>query len=189
MIFQISNFKFQILTSGGLKCSLWLSIVILCWLGGCGEQNEPVAASEEDKMRIVSMAPNLTEILFALGLDEEIVGVTRHCNYPPEALTRRQVGTFWQPDVEAVLAIRPSLLVTLDLPQQRPLIERLERLGSTVLQLRISRALTSFTRGLPPLGRRWAVPRRARRWSIGCRPSRMRCVRVMQFGHRRESCG
>ncbi len=152
MIFQISNFKFQILTSGGLKCSLWLSIVILCWLGGCGEQNEPVAASEEDKMRIVSMAPNLTEILFALGLDEEIVGVTRHCNYPPEALTRRQVGTFWQPDVEAVLVIRPSLLVTLDLPQQRPLIERLERLGSTVLTVTDFESFDQLYEGIAAVG-------------------------------------
>ncbi len=159
MRFQISNFNYQILTSGGLKCSLWLSIVILCWLGGCGEQDEPVASSEEDKMRIVSMAPNLTEILFALGLDEEIVGVTRHCNYPPEALTRRQVGTFWQPDVEAVLAIRPSLLVTLDLPQQRPLIERLERLGSTVVTVEDFESFDQLYEGIAAVGQ--AVERQA----------------------------
>src|SRR5512139_1573263 len=44
--------------------------------------------------RIVSLAPNVTEILFSLGLDEEIVGVSTHCNYPEKAKSRPRVGSY-----------------------------------------------------------------------------------------------
>lgn len=152
MKFQGSNFKFQIATGGGFKCRLWLSIVILCWLGSCTKHDPPDASSEMGAIRIVSMAPNLTEILFALGLDTEIVGVTRHCNHPPEAISRRQVGTFWQPDVEAVLSLRPTLAVTLDLDQQQPLVEQLGRIGCTVLTVGDIESFQQLYDGIAAIG-------------------------------------
>ncbi len=79
--------------------------------------------------RIVSMAPNLTEILFALGLEARIVGVTQDSDYPPAALEKPRVGTFWQPNIEAVIATGPDLVVTLAFEQQRDLARRLRRLG------------------------------------------------------------
>jgi iron complex transport system substrate-binding protein len=88
--------------------------------------------------RIVSMAPNLTEILFSLGLDESIVGVTQDSDYPPAATQRRTVGTFWQPNIEAVIALKPDLVVTLEFEQQRNLAERLTRMGYKCLTLDIS---------------------------------------------------
>ncbi len=137
MTIQISNSEFQSAAGGVFKHCLGVLIAILCCLVGCAEQNQPTASSEEDAIRIVSMAPNLTEILFALGLDEEIVGVTRHCNYPPAAQQKRRIGTFWQPDIEAVLARRPTLVVTLGFEQQRQLAERLETFGCRTLTLEI----------------------------------------------------
>ncbi|HDS83939.1 MAG TPA: hypothetical protein ENN97_01900 [Phycisphaerales bacterium] len=137
MKFQIAHFIFQSTAGGPFKHSLWALSAILCWLVGCAEQNQPVASSEEGAMRIVSMAPNLTEILFALGLDEQIVGVTRHCNYPPAAQQKRRIGTFWQPDIEAVLARRPTLVVTLGFEQQRQLAERLATFDCKTLTLEI----------------------------------------------------
>jgi iron complex transport system substrate-binding protein len=88
--------------------------------------------------RIVSMAPNLTEILFSLGLDESIVGVTQDSDYPPAAAEKRTVGTFWQPNIEAVIALKPDLVVTLEFEQQRSLAERLTRMGYKCLTLDIS---------------------------------------------------
>lgn len=79
--------------------------------------------------RIVSMAPNLTEILFALGLESKIVGVTQDSDYPPAAKDKPSVGTFWQPSVEAIIATRPDLVVTLGFQQQRDLARRLRRMG------------------------------------------------------------
>ena len=69
----------------------------------------------ERPQRIVSLAPALTEMLFAIGAGEQVVGVTRYCNFPADAATRTKVGGFADPDVERVVALRPDLvLVTAD---------------------------------------------------------------------------
>ena len=64
--------------------------------------------------RIVSMAPSITETLFALGLGDRVVGVTQFCSYPPEAAERTRVGGYLNVNFEAILALRPDLVVTLD---------------------------------------------------------------------------
>jgi ABC-type hemin transport system substrate-binding protein len=59
--------------------------------------------------RIVSLAPNLTEILFELGLGEEIAAVSSDSDYPPEADGKKKVGAFWQPNAEVIIACKPDL--------------------------------------------------------------------------------
>ncbi|MBI2302436.1 MAG: ABC transporter substrate-binding protein, partial [Armatimonadetes bacterium] len=61
--------------------------------------------------RIVSLAPSITETLFALGLGDKVVGVTRACDYPPEAAGIAKTGAFLDPSFEAVVALRPDLVV------------------------------------------------------------------------------
>jgi iron complex transport system substrate-binding protein len=63
--------------------------------------------------RIVSLAPSVTETLFALGLGDRVVGVTRFCNYPPEVKTKARIGGFLDPNIEAIVALKPDLLVML----------------------------------------------------------------------------
>lgn len=63
--------------------------------------------------RIISLSPNVTEILFALGLGEKIVGVTRFCNYPPEAKAKPQVGGYLDPSYEAILRLKPDVVILL----------------------------------------------------------------------------
>ena len=53
-----------------------------------------IIAFESEPQRIVSLAPNHTEILYALGLGDRVVGVTEYCNYPPEAAAKPKVGDF-----------------------------------------------------------------------------------------------
>ena len=53
--------------------------------------------------RIVSLSPSNTEILFALGLEDSIVGVTDFCDYPPEAGAKNKVGSFTNPNVEKII--------------------------------------------------------------------------------------
>ncbi|MBI5410855.1 MAG: cobalamin-binding protein [Nitrospirae bacterium] len=60
--------------------------------------------------RIISLAPSVTEILFAIGLDREIVGVTQFCDYPPEALAKPKVG-YSNPNVESIVALQPDLIL------------------------------------------------------------------------------
>jgi len=61
--------------------------------------------------RIVSLAPSLTETLFALGAGDEVVGVTSYCNYPPEAQSREQVGDFINPSLEKIVSLQPDIVV------------------------------------------------------------------------------
>jgi iron complex transport system substrate-binding protein len=61
--------------------------------------------------RIVSTAPSITETLFAMGLGQQVVGVTIYCKYPADALKLPKIGTLLKPDVEAIVALRPDLVV------------------------------------------------------------------------------
>jgi len=61
--------------------------------------------------RIVSTAPNLTEIVFALGAGDKLVGVTRYCNYPEAARKLTRVGGYMDPSVEKMVALKPNLVL------------------------------------------------------------------------------
>ncbi|MFH1202258.1 MAG: cobalamin-binding protein [Candidatus Omnitrophota bacterium] len=67
--------------------------------------------------RYISFAPSTTEILFALGLDDEIVGVSTFCNYPPKAQEKEKVGTFSQPNIEKILSLKPDIIFCTGLEQ------------------------------------------------------------------------
>ncbi len=61
--------------------------------------------------RIVSTAPSITETLYALGLGDRVAGVTTFCRYPPEAAGKPKIGNYLRPDAEAILALRPDLVI------------------------------------------------------------------------------
>jgi len=90
-----------------------------------------VNAAGNKRLRIVSLAPSTTEILFALGLDEEIVGVSTFCNYPHQAATKEKIGTFSQPNIEKILYLRPDLVFCTAL-EQAPVVGKLRQLGFKV---------------------------------------------------------
>lgn len=92
-----------------------------------------------DSRRIVSLTPNLTEILFALGLDDKIVAVSSDSDWPAGAADKTKVGTFWQPDTEAIIAARPQLIVTETFEQQKAAADSLSRLGYEVLSLKLEK--------------------------------------------------
>ena len=126
-------------------------LTILCWTGAGfaifgvrQERCRGVTPLPSQVNRIVSMAPNLTEILFALGLDEKIVAVSNDSDYPPETADRSKVGTFWQPNIEAVIAAKPDLAITLGFSQQRNLAQRLKRIGYNSLALNIEKVSELF---------------------------------------------
>lgn len=66
---------------------------------------------ESQPKRIISLAPSHTEILFAIGLDDEIVGVTNYCNYPEAANTKEKVGDAFNINVERILELNPDLVI------------------------------------------------------------------------------
>ncbi len=61
--------------------------------------------------RVVSISPSTTEAMFAIGAGQQIVGRSRYCDYPPEASRLPQVGGYVDPSLEAILALRPDLVV------------------------------------------------------------------------------
>jgi iron complex transport system substrate-binding protein len=81
--------------------------------------------------RIVSLAPSNTEILFSIGLDDRVIGVTDYCTYPPRASQKEKVGGFSTVSIERVAALSPDLVVASD-GNNPDTVSRIRSLGITV---------------------------------------------------------
>ena len=129
------------------KCFLMLVVVLLLApvLAGCTKEKAPQATGEitlVDLMdrevlingeveRIISLSPSNTEIVFALGLGDKVVGVTDYCNYPPEAADKDKVGGFDDPNIEVILTLEPDLVLAGSLHEE--VVARLEERDIPVL--------------------------------------------------------
>jgi iron complex transport system substrate-binding protein len=82
--------------------------------------------------RIVSLAPSVTEMLFALSAGERVVGITDFCDYPREASGLPRIGGLIHPDLERIMALRPDLAIASTAGNYLEDAERLERLGVPV---------------------------------------------------------
>ncbi len=103
-----------------------LGLAILLPNTGCRMESQPPDAGA---IRIVSLAPSLTEIAAAIGAGHLLAGRTSVCNYPAGALERVPVvGGFGAPSIEALLAAAPTLVISTDL-EDKTLIDRLQALG------------------------------------------------------------
>ena len=95
------------------------------------------------KLRIVSLAPSVTEILFALDLGNHIVGVTDQCNYPPAATEIEHVSGFGTPNVEKLLALGPDMVIACGL-EKPEFAEVLRRAGIQVVNVQKTGFIASF---------------------------------------------
>lgn len=91
------------------------------------------ARADEPPRRIVSVAPSITEMLYALGLGDRVVGVTEFCHYPPEVREKPKIGSYLRPNIETVLAMQPDLVVVLR--EHGALAVRLRNVGLSVFEL------------------------------------------------------
>ncbi|MBU1147584.1 MAG: ABC transporter substrate-binding protein [Candidatus Omnitrophica bacterium] len=93
-----------------------------------------VSTAKAGEYRIISLAPNTTEILFSLGLGGSIVGVDEYSDYPREARDIKRVGNFNRPNVEKILLLRPEhILVNADLDAD--LMDYLKARGAKVIKV------------------------------------------------------
>lgn len=106
----------------------------------------------DDPGRIVSLAPSITEILFAIGEERRLVGVTQFSDYPPEADALPRVGSYVHPDLERIAALRPDLCIAIKDGNPREAAERLEGLGISVYAVD-PRNLDSVMRTILEVGR------------------------------------
>lgn len=126
---------------------LLLTILIFLLAGCSGKQKEAIEGErvftdffgqqveiKEAPQRILSLSPAATEILFALGLDEEIVGTTDYCNYPEAALSKPKVGGFTNPNMEIIVQAEPDLIL-LASGVQTEYIEAFKKYGLTTFAL------------------------------------------------------
>ena len=102
--------------------------IILCFI--CLGSARAIFA-ENKPLKIISLTPATTEILFALGLDDEIIGVTTFCSYPFKAKNKKKVGTFSQPDFEKIIYLKPDIVFATGL-EQAYAVDRLRQLGLNV---------------------------------------------------------
>jgi cobalamin transport system substrate-binding protein len=90
------------------------------------------AASVPHPQRIVSLAPSVTETLFALGFGNRLVGVTTYCDYPAEALKLPKIGGFMSPSLEVIVSKRPDLVIGVSSATDPVKAREMERLGLKV---------------------------------------------------------
>jgi len=116
--------------------TLVLALAIACTPPpGPGEITDDLGRTvsiEHIPQRIVSLAPSITEILFALGLGDKVVGVTSHCDYPEAALAKPKVGGYFTTSLEAIIAQNPDIVFS---DGHDPVCARLEGLGVTMVVL------------------------------------------------------
>ncbi|MHC5053398.1 MAG: ABC transporter substrate-binding protein [Planctomycetota bacterium] len=116
--------------------------------------------------RIVSLAPSITETLFALSLGDRVVGVTRYCDHPPEARTRAKVGGYYDPSYEAIVALQADL--TILLPQHEEPQKRLAALGIETLTVG-NTSTAAILDAIAAVGRRCDAEAEAREIGSGLR--------------------
>lgn len=89
---------------------LILPIVAAIGLLGCG-RGATAARPAPGEERIVSLAPSVTEMLFAIGAGPRVVGVSEYCDYPPAATKLPKVGSYIEPNIEEIVGLRPTLVI------------------------------------------------------------------------------
>jgi len=120
----------------------------------------PSVSYAEPPRRIISLAPNMTEILFALGLDDRIVGVTSFCDYPEEAKKKARIGGMSNPSLEAVVSLKPDIVVMTTDGNPKEFEERLRALGIRTYVFR-ARRLSELAGGVRHLGAELGVREKA----------------------------
>ena len=117
---------------------------IACRSGIENEQNSDSATREftddlgkkinlpQDVKRVVSLAPNLTEIIFAVGAGEKLVGVTTFCNYPAKANEINKIGDTLKPNIENIIALKPDVVFVTTASQLESFSKTLDQQGTKV---------------------------------------------------------
>ena len=137
-----------------------LALIVLAAPGGHTVQPPNGGRTGLPPQRIASLAPSVTEILFALGLGRRVAGVTTFCRYPPDALRVPKIGGYLTPSYEALAIVHPDLAILL--PEHDDVRSSIQALAIPVLRVdhsSVARILDSVT----AIGERCGVADRAAR--------------------------
>ena len=142
------------------------------------------AALTAQPRRIVSTAPSMTETLFALGLGDRVVAVSQYCHYPPEAAKRPKIGSYLRPNVEAIVGLRPDL-VLLQAKTPDSVAGQLERMKLPILEVEHG-DLERMYAGIREIAARCGVPERGVKLESEIR-ARLDAIRRRTAGRPRRS--
>jgi len=108
---------------------LWI-VASLCL--SCARYDSALPSESAGQQRIVSLAPNITEILFAVGAGGTLVGVTTYCDYPQEASRITKIGEFTNVNMEKIVALKPDLAIGTRDGNPPEVLQGLRKLGIRV---------------------------------------------------------
>lgn len=129
-----------------------MKIMLFCLLLLGGWSGPAFCVPGHPPSRIVSLAPAMTEILFALGLGNRVVGVTTVCDRPAEARGKAKIGGMSNPSIEAIVDLKPDLVVMNTDGNPKAVAERLAGLGIKTYVFR-ARRLAELPAGIREMGR------------------------------------
>lgn len=134
---------------GYMKKIFWYIITVLIFIS-CGQKESPPLYSSEKLTvtddigrtvilsktpgRVISLAPNITEMIYALQADDHLVGVTSWCNFPPRSRQKEIIGDATTANLERILALKPDLAVMVG-TKNTPILAKLEALKIPTLVL------------------------------------------------------
>ena len=127
------------------------SFILVIILFGLSSSAFAAAELASPPRRIVSLAPGMTEILFAMGLGDNIVGVTSFCDYPEEAKKKPKIGGMSNPSLEAVVSLKPDIVVMTTDGNPKEFEERLRSLKIKTYVF-TARRLAELSQGIRELG-------------------------------------
>ncbi|HAR45448.1 MAG: hypothetical protein A2X56_09930 [Nitrospirae bacterium GWC2_57_13] len=142
-----------------------ISIIVLA-ISGHGHAAEPATSAQ----RIISLAPSTTETLFALGLGDRIVGVTSFCDQPVAARAKPKIGGMSNPSLEAIVTLKPDLVVMTMDGNPKEVEERLRSMGIRTYVWK-ARTLAELPEGIRDLGRAVGATERSDRMARELRDS------------------
>jgi len=114
-----------------LTCLFVVSLIVFY----CGNIS---AAEAPSPQRVVSLAPSVTETLFALGFGDRLVGVTTYCDYPIEAQKLPKIGGFMSPSLEVIVAKKPDVVIGVNTATDPAKAREMERLGLRVTLISVT---------------------------------------------------
>jgi iron complex transport system substrate-binding protein len=111
-----------------MAMKLKTGLFILAWVSGWVLS---AGAAGPVPQRVISMSPHFTEIIYDIGAQDQLVGVTNFCKFPPEAQNKTKVGGFFNPNFETIVSLRPDLVLLV--PFYGQTIQSFKKLGIPVL--------------------------------------------------------
>jgi iron complex transport system substrate-binding protein len=114
--------------------TLLLLLLAAPWTDAPSVETQWLSAKRPKQIqRIVTVAPSITELIFALGMGDRVVGVSRYDDHPEKVKELPKIGGFLDPNAEAILALAPDLVIGVPNAGNRPALQRVADLGTPVL--------------------------------------------------------